>query len=136
MSWTDLRDKIISAHKPISDQFFKGIGNKLQFKDSCIAERIMLNFAEMDAPTLPVHDSFICHHGYAETGEIEEIMRKAFFEEMNEHISKVDTEILSWSYYKEDSTPNGPSVDQVLSALDESSLWEQRHYLWEENKQK
>ena len=68
--------------------------------------------------------------------QIEEIMRKAFFEEMNEHISKVDTEILSWSYYKEDSAPNGPSVDQVLSALDESSLWEQRHYLWEENKQK
>jgi hypothetical protein len=131
MSWTDLRDKILSAHKPISDQFFKGIGNKLQFKDSCIAERIMLNFADLDAPTLPVHDSFICHHGYAETGEIEETMRKAFFEEMGEHISKVDTEILSWSYYKEDATPESPSVEQVLNALDESSQWEQRHDLWD-----
>ena len=50
MSWADLRDKILSAHKPISDQFFKGVGNKLQFKDSCIAERIMLNFADMNAP--------------------------------------------------------------------------------------
>jgi hypothetical protein len=93
----------------------------------------MLNFADMDAPTLPVHDSFICHHGYAETGEIEEIMRKAFFEEMNEHISKVDTEILPWSYYKEDNTPNSASVDQVLSALDESSQWGNRHHLWEES---
>ena len=134
MSWTDLRDKILSAHKPISDQFFKGIGNKLQFKDSCIAERIMLNFADMDTPTLPVHDSFICHHGYAETGEIEEVMRKAFFEEMGEHISKVDTEILSWSYYKEDNTPESPSIDQVLSSLDEYSQWEARHHLWDERK--
>jgi hypothetical protein len=134
MSWADLRDKIISAHKPISDQFFKGIGNKLQFKDSCIAERIMLNFADLDAPTLPVHDSFICHHGYAETGEIEETMKKAFFEEMGEHISKVDTEILSWSYYKEDATPESPSVEQVLNALDESSQWELRHDLWDEGK--
>ena len=133
MSWADLRDKILSAHKPISDQFFKGVGNKLQFKDSCIAERIMLDFVDMDAPTLPVHDSFICHHGYAETGEIEEIMRKAFFEEMNEHISKVDKEILSWSYEKEDYTSDSPSVEQVLSVLDESSQWEQRHILWEDS---
>ena len=134
MSWADLRDKILSAHKPISDQFFKGVGNQLQFKDSCIAERIMLNFADMDAPTLPVHDSFICHHGYAETGEIEEIMRKAFFEEMNEHISKVDKEILSWSYDKEDYTSDSSSVEQVLSVLAESSQWEQRHILWEDSK--
>jgi hypothetical protein len=134
MSWADLRDKILNAHKPISDQFFKGIGNKLQFKDSCIAERIMLNFAEMDAPSLPVHDSFICHHRYAETGEMEEIMRRAFFEEMNEQISKVDKEILSWSDHKEDDTPENPSVEQVLNALDESSQWEQRHDLWDESK--
>ena len=61
-------------------------------------------------------------------------MRKAFFEEMNEHISKVDTEILSWTYYKEDNATESPSVDQVLSALDESSQWENRHHLWEESK--
>ena len=92
MSWADLKDRILSAHKPISDQFFKGVGNKLQFKDSCIAERIMLNFADMNAPALPVHDSFICHHGYTTFGEMEEVMRREFYEEMGEHISKVDTE--------------------------------------------
>ena len=53
---------------------------------------------------------------------------------MNEHISKVDTEILSWTYYKEDNATESPSVDQVLSALDESSQWENRHHLWEESK--
>ena len=32
----------------------------------------------MNAPALPVHDSFIVHHGYAEIGEVEETMRRAF----------------------------------------------------------
>ena len=30
----------------------------------------MVHFAAMDAPALPVHDSFIMHHGYG--GELEE----------------------------------------------------------------
>ena len=38
----------------------------------------MLYFAEMDAPALAVHDSFILHHGYCESGEGEEIMRESF----------------------------------------------------------
>ena len=62
MGWSELRNRIIEAHKPISHEFFKGVGNKLQFEDSCIAEHIMLHFAIMDAPALPVHDSFILHH--------------------------------------------------------------------------
>ena len=50
MSWAELRDRIIKAHKPIADHFFKSVGNHLQFMDSNIAERIMLHFAGMDAP--------------------------------------------------------------------------------------
>ena len=46
------------------------------------------------APALSVHDSFICHHRYAETGEMEKIMRRAFFEETGEQISKLDKERL------------------------------------------
>ena len=38
----------------------------------------MLHFADMNAPALPVHDSFSVHHGYAEIGEVEETMRRAF----------------------------------------------------------
>ena len=134
MSWADLRDKILSAHKAISDQFFKGIGNKLQFKDSCIAERIMLNFADMNAPALPVHDSFICHHGYTTFGEMEEVMRRAFYEEMGEHISKVDTELLSWTYYQDENPPESTNFDEVMEAMNEFSQWENRHHLWEKSK--
>lgn len=137
MSWPELRDRIIAAHKPIADQFFIGIGNKLQYKDSCIAERVMLRFVSMDAPALPVHDSFIVHHAYAESGEIEEIMRRAFYDEMGEHISKVDTEILSWKYRKDgesDSIEPTPTVDQILMSDDDMSQWRKRHQLWYENR--
>ena len=136
ISWPELRDRIVAAHKPIADQFFIGIGNKLQYKDSCIAERIMLWFASIDAPALPIHDSFILHHAYAELGEIEEVMRRAFYEEIEDHISKVDTEILSWKYRKEgeaDNTEPAPTVDQILMSDEDVSQWRKRHQLWYES---
>ena len=133
MSWVELRDRIINAHKPISDQFFKGVGNHLQFVDSNIAERVMLHFADMDAPALPVHDSFILHHAYGESGEVEEAMRRAFYEEVGEHISKVDKEILAWDYRKEADANTGVEemdIDAILRADDDLSQWRSRHQLW------
>ena len=47
MSWRELREAILNAHKPIRNLFFTGLGNRLQFEDSIIAESIMLQFAEM-----------------------------------------------------------------------------------------
>ena len=133
MSWAELRDRIIKAHKPIADHFFKGVGNHLQFMDSNIAERIMLHFAGMDAPALPVHDSFILHHAYGESGEVEEAMRRAFYEEVGNHISKIDEEILTWDYRKaKDDTleANALELDAILSADDDVSQWRGRHSLW------
>ena len=137
MGWNDLKKRILAAHKPIADLFFKGVGNKLQFQDSCIAERVMLQFVDWDAPALPVHDSFIVHHGYAETGDIEEIMRRSFYEEIGEHISKVDTEILTWHYRKDDTQANSsdsPSIDQILNADNDVSQWRERHNMWYSSK--
>jgi hypothetical protein len=96
----------------------------------------MLQFVAMDAPALPIHDSFIVHHAYAELGEIEEIMRRAFYEEMGEHISKVDTEILSWTYRKSDDAnlTSSPSVDEIITSDDDLSLWRHRHQLWYESR--
>ena len=133
MSWAELRDRIIKAHKPIADHFFKGVGNHLQFMDSNIAERIMLHFAGMDAPALPVHDSFILHHAYGESGEVEEAMRRAFYEEVGNHISKIDEEILTWDYRKaKDDTLEVKTLDfdAILSADDDVSQWRGRHSLW------
>jgi hypothetical protein len=133
MSWAALRDAIIKAHKPIADLFFKGVGNHLQFQDSNIAERVMLHFAGMDAPALPVHDSFILHHGYGESGEVEEAMRRAFYDVMREPISKIDKEILTWTYRKDEGDNDEPKtleLDAILSGDDDVSHWRERHQLW------
>ena len=133
MSWAELRDRIIKAHRPIADLFFNGVGNHLQFLDSNIAERVMLHFAGIDAPALPVHDSFILHHAYGESGEVEEAMRKAFYDEVGEHISKIDKEILTWTYRKDEGDNDKPStldLDTILSADDDVSQWKERHQLW------
>ena len=58
-TWKQLRSLIIDKHEPIKDKFFCGIGNRLQYEDSQIAEKVMLRFARQDIPVLPVHDSFV-----------------------------------------------------------------------------
>ena len=133
MSWPELRDRIIKAHKPIADLFFNDVGNHLQFLDSNIAERVMLHFAGIDAPALPVHDSFILHHAYGESGEVEEAMRRAFYEEVGEHIPKIDKEILTCTYRKDEDDavePRTLDLDAILSADDDVSQWRKRHQLW------
>ena len=62
--WKDLVEKVLERHKPIKEMFFVGMGNALQFEDSQLAEKVMLQFAEWDAGILTVHESFIVHHGY------------------------------------------------------------------------
>ena len=133
MSWPELRDRILKAHKPIADLFFSGVGNHLQFQDSNIAERVMLHFADMGEPALPVHDSFILHHAYGANGEVEEAMRKAFFEVTGENISKIDEEILTWTYRRDhDDTLEATTlnVDAILSADADVSQWRERHKYW------
>lgn len=132
ISWSELRDRILTSHKPIAHEFFNGVGNKLQFKDSTIAEKVMLHFAEMDVPALPVHDSFVIHHGYAESGEMEEAMRRAFHETFGESI-KVSEEMIDWQYRKNQSdtdeiTPL--SMNQISKADDDVSQWRHRHSEW------
>ena len=66
-------------------------------------------------------------------------MRRAFYEEMGEHISKVDTEILTWHYRKDDAQTNSsasPSIDQILKADNDASQWRARHGMWYASKYK
>ena len=48
----------------------------LMREDSDLAEQVMLHFIKMGYPCLPVHDSFIVHHGLA--GELEDKMKAVF----------------------------------------------------------
>ena len=132
INWSELRDRILASHKPIAHDFFNDVGNKLQFKESTIAEKVMLHFAGKDAPALPIHDSFIIHHGYAESGEMEEAMRRAFHETFGESI-KVSQEMIDWQYRKtqSDSDEIKPlSFKQILQADDDVSQWRHRHSEW------
>ena len=126
MSWGELRDRIIEAHKPIEHLFFDGIGNRLQFEDSCICESVMLHFAAMDAPALPVHDSFIMHHGF--DGELEETMRRSFHERFGSDIP-AKQEIIEWPM-PNDNPPRSIDFEEAFEAEKEYSQWHARNDAW------
>jgi len=57
---TTIIDKLLAKHKAISEYFYTGKGLKLQYKDSQVAELVMLNmWNKYGVIVLPVHDSFI-----------------------------------------------------------------------------
>ena len=121
----------LDAHKPITDLFFKGLGNQLQFEDSCMAESVMLQFAKIDAPALPIHDSFIMHHGYG--GELEEAMRRAYYERFNEDI-RVRKEIINEIPAPDFEKQPDLSFDDVLKGDIKYSEWQERDGIWWANK--
>ena len=75
-TWQQLRDLILEKHEPIKNKFFCGMGNKLQYEDSQIAEKVMLHFAKQDIAILPVHDSFVIQRSLKP--ELVEVMSKGF----------------------------------------------------------
>ena len=132
MNWKDLRQRILNNHKPIQHLFFSGIGNRLQFEDSCIAESVMLWFKKRDAPALPVHDSFIMHHGYG--GELEESMRRGFHERFGSDIpvkSEIIEELPSLPFEEQ---PYNLSVEDIIKGELEYSQWQERDRIWWDRK--
>ncbi len=76
-------------HAAISHHFYSGIGLKLQFIDSKIAEDVMIHFLNKSEVCLPVHDSFIVRQGLEL--ELEKVMHQSFKKHLN-GIAKVDKE--------------------------------------------
>jgi hypothetical protein len=129
LDWPTLRTAVLEAHKPLADVFFQGHGNHLQFIDSCIAEKVMLQFVRSDdEAVLPVHDSFIMHYAFGELGELEEAMRRAFHDHFKEDI-KVSEEIgviLPSSFDNKEF--EDLTVEQVANGPSEYSLWNNRNF--------
>ena len=89
MSWKKFLDHIKSYHPKLKDLFGTGIGLKFQRIDSDIAEATMLHFTKRDILILPVHDSFIMHHGHKD--ELHNVMAKEFEKKVGTSIPiKVD----------------------------------------------
>lgn len=63
-------------HKNLQEYFATGIGIKLQYFDSIIAENILKYFTYKNIPCLCVHDSFIVEERYAE--ELADVMRSEY----------------------------------------------------------
>jgi hypothetical protein len=72
----DIYKKLEEEHPKIKKYFGSGRGIKLQYKDSQIAQQVMLNLASSNIVCLPVHDSFIVRA--SNQIELHEEMDKAF----------------------------------------------------------
>ena len=71
-----LLEAFSKRHHRIKKDFCSGKGIDLQYKDSVLAEQVMVHFSQMGYPILPMHDSFILHHGLEE--ELKDCMNSAF----------------------------------------------------------
>jgi hypothetical protein len=68
----------LRQHSKIQKHFFSGVGLKLQYADSLIAERVLLRAVQNQIAVLPVHDSFITP--VREESWLAEAMTQASFE--------------------------------------------------------
>ena len=92
----------------------------------------MMQFTDMNAPALPIHDSFIMHHGYSSYGELEEAMRKAFYERFNRDIG-VSKELVVKHKSNIPIDKDGfvsLEIDDILNAENEYSQWRDRDDMW------
>ena len=88
---------ILKTHKVIRKYFHTGVGLKLQYWDSVIAERVLLKMK--DNVVLPIHDSFIVEEGKVK--ELEKAMKDSF----NEIYPEVEALIKRSDGKEEDSEP-------------------------------
>ena len=118
-SWKEASDAVLKVHELIAHHFYSGVGLKLQRLDSDIAETVMLYFAEMNIPVLPVHDSFIVHSGY-ESALIEQ-MNKAYEEVFSTSpLTKVDNFLSRYTPSDDehhDFNLGGVTIEQALEYM-------------------
>ena len=74
----DLFNQLKLKHPSIAKYFATGIGIQLQYKDSKIAEKVILRLARDNIVALPVHDSFIVK--MIHINDLKEEMNKAYEE--------------------------------------------------------
>jgi len=104
LSWSELVKLVREKNEPIAQFLAAGHGLHLQSKDAKIANRIMLRFLDRGYVCLPVHDSFIVHHGLQ--NELEQIMRDEFRAAVGTDVAmKTKFDVISAGvFYKDDDT--------------------------------
>lgn len=107
-----LIDAFAEKHTGISKYFCTGAGIDLQYLDSQIAEQVMVHFTKWNYAILPMHDSFIIHHGLEQ--ELKECMNKAFKDMFNTDIN-VDLKYNSIEE-RQKTEPNDPGPCELSLA--------------------
>ena len=97
------------------------MGNNLQYRDSIIAEQVMLHFAKRDVPVLPVHDSFIITAGLFI--DLLEVMEKEFKKQIGVPIDIRSAE----KSVRVRARDNEDLVSYVLNEREEFSDWTARN---------
>jgi len=85
LSWSALLRRVEERHAQIKHMFQTGYGLRLQNTDAEIANRVMLEMLDRGYVCLPVHDSFIVHHGLED--ELERMMRRIFEDQVGAEIA-------------------------------------------------
>ena len=121
LRWADVSEAVMAFHEPIAHHFYTGVGLRLQRMDSDIAEKVLLHFAHKGIAILPLHDSFMMHHGY-ETS-LEPVMSSAF-EEVVGLSPKIDRKQASRqtkpdpnNLYDEFGPDISQDIDEILASL-------------------
>ena len=122
LKWSEVSDAITNFHNPIAHHFYTGVGLRLQRIDSDIAEIVMLRFTKMGYGILPLHDSFLMHHGFE--NELPSIMEEAF-EQVEGAIPKIDLKtsknrkaIINPVMENEFGALNDLSIEKLLLEMD------------------
>jgi len=84
LSSAELRAKLKERHPILKDLIGKGKGLDYQYKDSKIAEKIMLNLMKKRIVCLPIHDSFICDISSDYAEELLKEMNAVYQQETND----------------------------------------------------
>ena len=114
LTWNEIKARIYELHAPIRHYFCTGAGMWLMREDSELATGVMHHFAQYGVPCLPVHDSFIVHHGYED--ELRAKMSELFSERYGVQ-SKLKGDPVY--FYRSDTLDStGHSIEEILKAAD------------------
>ena len=90
----------------------RGVGLRLQRKDSDLAEKVMLGFAAKGYGCLPVHDSFIVHY---EMQDVLTDMMKATFQDMFGMVGETDFKLGLGEIVEGTSEPIHPNIEELIA---------------------
>lgn len=120
ITFAKLKQLIIKRHPPLKDALGKGVGLQFQYKDSIIAEKVMLSLLEQGITCLPVHDSFIVPaHQWK---ELQAAMDAAFAEVAFGQVAKRKEPTKFSSDFRMTFLPNGELDRQALFDMHDSAI--------------